>query len=115
MSVSLYMDVHVNVAITQQLEVRGVNVITAQDDGREEVTDVELLERAGELRRVLFTHDSDFLAIAADHQRSGQDFSGIIYAHLLRVSTGKCVVDLDLIAKCYEPADMANRVEHLPL
>jgi len=115
MSVALYMDAHVNGAITQQLEVRGVNVITAHDDGRADRSDDELLARATELGRAIFTHDRDFLAIASKWQRQSREFGGIIYAHPLRVSTGKCVVDLDLIAKCYEPVDMVSRVEHLPL
>jgi hypothetical protein len=50
MSVSLYMDVHVNGAITQQLEVRGVRVITAQDDGRSEEEDEAILQRATDSR-----------------------------------------------------------------
>lgn len=115
MSIKLYMDAHVNSAITQQLEVRGVNVITAQDDARADRADDELLARATELGRVIFTHDRDFLGIAAKWQKQSRAFGGIVYAHPLRVSTGKCVVDLDLIAKCYEPVDMVNRVEHLPL
>ena len=31
------------------------------------------------------------------------------------VTIGQCVSDLELMAKVYEPVDMANRVEHLPL
>ena len=33
----------------------------------------------------------------------------------MNVTIGQCVADLELIAKVYEPADMANRVEYLPL
>ena len=115
MSVALYMDVHVNGAITEQLEVRKVDVITAQDDGRGEEDDEILLERATALGRVVFTQDEDFLAIADAWQKQGREFSGVVYGHQLRVSPGSCVRDLELIAKCYEPSDMINRVEYLPL
>ena len=115
MSVALYMDVHVNGAMTDQLELRGVDVITAQDDGRAEDEDDDLLDRATQLERAIFTQDEDFLAIAAKWQNQSREFSGIVYAHQIRVSIGKCVEDLELIAKCYEPIDLMNRVEHLPL
>ena len=40
---------------------------------------------------------------------------GVIYAHQLRTTIGVCVRDLELIAQAAEPADLANRVEYLPL
>jgi predicted nuclease of predicted toxin-antitoxin system len=100
MGVALYMDVHVQGALTEQLELRGVDVITAQDDGRAENEDDELLEGATELGRVVFTQDEDFLAIATEWQQSSLEFAGIVYGHHLRVPIGKCVGDLELIAKC---------------
>jgi hypothetical protein len=115
MSIPLYMDVHVHAAITEQLEVRGVDVITAQDDDRADSDDDDLLEQATALGRVIFTQDADFHAIAAHWQQQGREFAGIVYGHQLRVSIGKCVADLELISKCYEPIDMISRVEHLPL
>ena len=33
----------------------------------------------------------------------------------LRITIGRCVQDLELIAKAGEPEEMANRVEYLPL
>jgi len=74
-----------------------------------------LLDRARQLGRVLFTRDDDFLAEATSRQHAGIPFAGVIYAHQLRVTIGQCVQDLELIAKCCDPADLANRVEHLPL
>lgn len=115
MSVDLYMDVHVHGAITEQLELRSVDVVTAQDDGRGDEDDEILLARATELGRVVFTQDRDFLAIANQWQHHGRQFAGVVYGHQLRVSIGQCVIDLELIAKCYEPLDMSNHVEFLPL
>jgi hypothetical protein len=42
-------------------------------------------------------------AEATRRQREGIPFHGIVYAHQLRVSIGRCVEDLDLIAKVGEP------------
>jgi len=61
MSVRLYMDVHVRRTVTAGLRLRGVDVMTAQEDGAGELLDPELLDRATELGRVLFTQDDDLL------------------------------------------------------
>jgi predicted nuclease of predicted toxin-antitoxin system len=115
MSVALYMDEHVHRAITVGLRLRGVDVLTAQDDGRRNTPDDVLLDRATELGRVMFSQDEDLLAEAKRRQVEGHLFSGVIYAHQLRVTIGACVRDLELIAKATEPRDLANRVEFLPL
>ena len=49
MAVGLYADVHVQSAITRGLRLRGVDVLTAQDDETIEWSDVALFERAAEL------------------------------------------------------------------
>ena len=77
--------------------------------------DPALLDRSLKLGRVIFTRDEDFLAEATARQKRGEVFAGVIYAHQLRVTIGQCVQDLEIIAKCGEPSDLANRVEHLPL
>ena len=46
MSVHLYMDVHVRRAVTAGVRLRGVDVLTAQEDGTGELPDPELLDRA---------------------------------------------------------------------
>lgn len=111
----LYMDVHVPFAITAGLRLRGVDVLTAQEDGTTEMDDDVLLDRVTALGRIIFTRDEDFLAHASGRQRIGVTFSGVVYAHQLRASIGRCVTDLELIAKAYEPEDMIDRVEYLPL
>ncbi len=115
MSVALYLDVHVRWAVTAGLRLRGVDVMTAQEDGADEMNDSELLDRARAMERVVFTLDEDFLREAHRRQKAGEDFAGVIYAHQLNITVGQCVADLELIAKVYEPEDMSNRVEHLPL
>lgn len=115
MSVALYMDVHVRRAVTNGLRVRGVDVITAREDGTAMWPDDLLLDRAGELGRVLFSQDDDLLAEAELRQREGRDFAGVIYTHQLAITIGQCVRDLEIIAKAAEPEDLRNRVEFLPL
>ena len=88
MTVLLYMDEHVHRAITTGLRLRGVDVLTAQADGRRHVLDDVLLDRAGELRRVLFSQDEDLLAEANRRRLEGIAFVGVVYAHQLHVSVG---------------------------
>jgi predicted nuclease of predicted toxin-antitoxin system len=59
------MDVHVPAAITDGLRLRGVDVLTAQEDGTGEFFDSDLLDRATALGRVLFTQDKGLLREAA--------------------------------------------------
>ena len=115
MSIKLYRDVHVRLAVTEGLRVREVDVLTAQEDKAAQLTDVDLLNRASSLERVLFTHDRDFLREASERQQRGQFFAGIIYAHQIDATIGQCLHDLEIIAKAGNPEDLANQVMHLPL
>ena len=115
MSLRLYMDVHVPYPITLQLRVRGVVVITAQEDGAGEFPDSILLDRAASLGCVLFTQDIDFVREAVSRQRVAQPFAGVIYAHPLKITIGKCIEELELLARASEPADWSGRLEYLPL
>ncbi len=49
MTVAVYMDEHVHRAITTGVRLRGVDVLTAQEDGQRQVSDNVLLDRATEL------------------------------------------------------------------
>ena len=115
MTVLLYMDVHVRDEITQGLRRRDVDVLTAQQDGTTGLADPALLDRATVLGRVLFSQDEDLLAEAAARQRSGRHFAGVVSAHQLNITIGQCVDELELVAKVFEPDEMANRVVYLPL
>jgi hypothetical protein len=111
----LYIDVHVKAAITAGLRRRGIDVMTAQEDGSTRLEDTELLDRATGLQRLLFSQDDDLLAIARARQTRGVFFAGLIYGHQLAATVGKYVLDLEVICQVLNPEDMANRIEYLPL
>ena len=115
MSVHLYFDVHDTSAIADGLRLRGVDVLTSQEDGTAEFEDSALLDRSTELERILVTQDEDFLKEATRRHRAGEAFFGIVYAHQLYVTIGECVADLEIIAKGSEPDEWVNHVEYLPL
>ncbi len=114
MPLTLYMDVHVPRAITNGLRRRGVQVITAQEDGTAELDDPSLLNRATELGCPLYTQDDDLLAEARRRQTEGVRFAGVIYSHQLSSPIGGCIEDLELLAKTFDPPDLADRVEFIP-
>jgi predicted nuclease of predicted toxin-antitoxin system len=115
MAVALFMDHNVPRAITIGLRLRQVDVLTAYEDGSNELDDPLLIDRARELGRVLFTRDDDLLVEAARRQRSGITFHGLVYAHQLRAPIRRCVDELELIAKSVEPEDLLNQIIFLPL
>lgn len=115
MSFRLYLDVHVPYAICAELRLRGIDVVTAQEDGAGEWSDAKLFARASSLGRILVTQDDDLLSEAAAWQRENRPFVGVIYARQSTVSIGQCVLDLELIAKASRPDEWYNRIAYLPL
>ncbi len=115
MSLKLYLDVHVHRAITEGLRRRGVDVVTAQEDGAGRFDDDVLLNRAGELGRVLFSQDEDFLTETARRQQIGESFAGVIFGRQSEVTIAQYIADLELLAKACEPDEMVNRLQYLPL
>jgi predicted nuclease of predicted toxin-antitoxin system len=115
MSVLLYVDHHVPMAITEGLRQRSVDVVTAHEDGRAEQGDAAILERATSLNRAVFSQDEDFLALAHEWLENGREFAGVIYAHQLKITIGQAVRDLELIATVLSDDEMRNRIEFLPI
>ncbi len=102
MAIRLYMDHNVPRAITNGLRLKGIDLITAYEDGSSQLDGSELLDRATELKRVLFTRDYNLLQEATKRQRAGVPFYGIIYAHQIKISIGDCIRDLEIIAEAGE-------------
>ena len=115
MSVAFYMDENIKGQVISGLRSRGVDVLTVVEDGREGIPDPTVLDRAGELSRLLFSQDDDLLKEAQRRQVSGEPFVGVVFGHQVRVSIGQAIEDLEVIAQASELEEFANRVEYLPL
>jgi hypothetical protein len=116
MAVSLYMDVHIARAITEQLRQRGVDMLTAIEDGQSTATDENLLQRCHAVhQRLLFTHDIRFRVLAERWQAEGREFSGLLFGAHLGGTIGRWVGDLEFIAKNSGPEEWLNEIAHLPL
>lgn len=114
MAVGIYMDVHIPRAVTNGLRLRGVDVLTAQEDNTINLTDTELLDRATEVGRILYSQDDDLLVEANYRLQNEIEFSGVIYSHQLSSPIGRCVEDLEIITKTLAPEEVANRIEFIP-
>lgn len=114
MPVAFYMDEHVEDAIMRGLRRRGVDVLRVQDDGHAKTDGEIILDRAVTIGRVVFTRDDDFLVIARRRQTTGVHFAGVIYAHQLGPSIGRCVTALEVYATNSNPPDWEDRVQYVP-
>ena len=115
MPIKLYSDHHVDFAIVESLRNRKVDILTSLEDKTDKFDDPDLLDRSGNLKRVLFTQDKDFLAETTKRQRSGEYFYGVIFGKQSQVLIGRYIEDLEYIAKAGNPEDFENRLYYLPL
>jgi predicted nuclease of predicted toxin-antitoxin system len=113
MTVEIYTDESVPVAVAAGLNRRGVTAISARDAGNLGLSDEEQLIYAITNGLVLFTHDTDFFQLAYRHSQSPQPHCGVIYAHQDKLSIGECIRRLKEIADLYEPSDFRNHIEFL--
>lgn len=109
------MDENIPRQISIGLRLRGVEVLTVQEDQRDGQSDPEIFARATELNRILFSRDNDMLVIARTKQRDGTAFPGLVYVHPNRITLGDCVRDLEVIAKASTAEDCRDQVQYLPL
>ena len=111
---SFCMDHHVHQSITDGLRHRGIDVLTAFEDGRAEENDEALLERATARDRILVSQDDDLLRIATRWQSSSREFTGVVYAIQQHVDIGGTIEYLELIAHLKTADEMRNSVEYVP-
>ena len=115
MPIKFYFDHHIHKAVAVGLRLRQVDVLTAYEDDASELADSDLLDRANELGRVLFTHDDDLLVEAALRLEQAKPFAGIVYVHQLQLTIGQCISELELLAKLAGEDEAENQVIFLPL
>lgn len=111
---TFYFDHHVPAAITFGLRRRGIDVVTAFEDGRAKTDDEALLVRATDLNRVLVTHDKGFHRIARRWLAADREFAGIVFALQNRIDTGTAIEYLEIFAHAMSADEARNRVEYLP-
>jgi predicted nuclease of predicted toxin-antitoxin system len=106
--IRFHLDQHVPNAIARGLRRRGIDVTTTAEAGLQDSGDDAQLAYQLKTRRVILTHDDDFLRIHS----SGKAHPGIIYSRQGARSIGEIIRFMQLVNDCLEPEDMQNRVEY---
>ena len=114
MPLAVYTNVHVPAGVSEGLRRKQIDVRTAQEDSAGRMSDNELLTRATAIGRVLLTQDADFLEIAAQRQRQGIAFDGILFAPQ-GTPIGRLINDVELCLAVMTAGQFVNRLVHLPL
>lgn len=112
--IHFYFDHNVPMAVADGLRRRNVDVLTAFEDGYHEKSDAQLLTRASELQRVLFSQDSDLLIEAHKRIQYGEAFFGVVYVHPLDATIKSMIDGLHLLAEATFVEDYNQTVEFLP-
>jgi hypothetical protein len=108
-TIRFHLDEDTDPAIAAGLRRYRIDVTTSQETRLLGVVDTVQLSHAHIEGRVLFTHDSDHLALSA----LGFKHSGIAYCHQRKRSVGEIIVGLVLLWELLEPDEMRNRVEFI--
>lgn len=115
MSLAFSFDQHVPGPVARGLRSRGIDVLTADEDGNRDLDDEMLLTRATLLGHVLVSNDEDFRRIVARWHVARRPFAEVVPLTRQHVAPGKLVEDLLVVAEVYSSAEMINRIEYIPL
>lgn len=108
-SLRFYLDENVEVVIARQLQRHGIEIVTVRDLNLLGDEDINHLNRATEMGRVLCTYDADYIELAT----SGIEHAGIVFGQPEKHGIGWWVQSLLLIHAVYTAEEMKNRVEYL--
>ncbi len=109
MPVKFHLDESVSNVIAAALRRRGIDVTVSRETGLIGAADIEHLSFCAAERRVLVTHDDDFLALHA--QRISH--AGITYCAPEKRTLGEIIQTLVLLWHALEPEEMTGRIEFL--
>ncbi len=112
MALRLHADECVDGGIVSGLRRRGVDVVSAGEEGMLGASDEEHVARATVNGRVIVTADEDFLILASTLARPGGTFPGLLFI-LPSTTIGQAVSGIVLAAEVLEPAEMMNSIEWL--
>ena len=111
--IRIYTDESVDVVIAQGLQRRGVEAFSARDRDKLGLTDEEQLIFARDEKAAIFTHDTDFLRIAAQWIDKGRTHFGVIYCHQNAYGIGDYIRNLKLLVNVLTQEDLINHIEFL--
>ena len=106
--IRFHLDEHVDHSVARGLRSRGIDVTTATDANLLSADDSAHLAFAWNQKRVIFTHDADYLRLA-----KGAPHCGIVFCPPARRSIGHMVRFLELMHICMTEGEMEGRIEFM--
>ncbi|MCA9915943.1 MAG: DUF5615 family PIN-like protein [Anaerolineae bacterium] len=106
-----YFDESVELAVSQQLAVGGIDAVSAHSLEQLGDSDPNHLARAHEMGRVLCTYDQDFLRLAAE----GAEHSGILFAQHQQATIGGWVRAVKSLHTQTQAEELIGRVVFLTM
>lgn len=107
--IRFHLDENVDPDVARALRRYGVDVTTTLEAGLRTQSDAEQIRFVRAERRVIVTHDVDFLRFAAHTS----EHPGIVFCDKTARSLSDMIRGLILIYEVLEPDDLAGRVEYL--
>lgn len=107
--IRFHLDENVNPGIADALRRQGVDATTVVSAGLRTSSDQDQLIFAFKERRVIVTHDDDFLILA----RTDYDHAGIAYCKQNTRSVGDIIRSLILIYEVLTAEEMMGQIEYL--
>lgn len=104
-----HLDENVSEAVAQGLRRRGIDVTTTPEAKLVRAADSRQLAQAAGEGRVMVSHDTDMLRLAA----AGTSHAGIAYCHKQKYKVGQLILKLLALAGRVTAEEMINRVEYL--
>ena len=102
-------DESVELAVSEQLTIVGIDVVSAHSLEKLGDSDTNHLIRATEMGRVLCTYDTDFLRLATDNT----EHCGIVFATHQKTSIGGWVREIRVLHSRYSAEDLKGMVVYL--
>jgi hypothetical protein len=110
--ISLYLDEHIQFALTEALRARGVDVLTTMEAGNTGLSDVDQLIFAAENKKSLLSYNKrDFARIHYEWMTLKRSHGGIILSDQLTI--GVLLRRLMRLHFSLTSDDMKNRLEYL--
>ncbi len=106
--VKYYLDENIAKSVLKGLRDRDIDVVSVTDVGMRTKSDIEHIQKALELERVIVTFDKDFVILHSD----GVTHAGIAYFNSRKNSIGDIINHLELLYEVMDAEDMFNRVEY---
>ena len=106
MNYTSYFDESVELAVSEQLEKAGIDVVSAHSLAALGDSDPEHLKRATEMGRVLCTYDTDFLIMAGD----GTAHTGIIFGHSKHTTISDWVREIRHLQATVTPEEATGQI-----